>query len=156
MSRSLYTAAAVNAPSIPAGRADIVAGGPKWTAETFALFPAARHVRIAASAAQWWLPVLDYEAKDISGPAALREALVRHQAAGLGLGMVYCWHGLLTEVKTALAGLHYLLWVADQTGTEHAWPGADVTQWCGTAAGNSPGPYDVSLVSNDHWLVDYR
>lgn len=152
--RTLYTASVTHVDDIPPD-ADIVAGGPHWTKDDYAKFPHALHLQIARTDSEWWKDIIDIE----SGMATLQQArrfLIKHQAAGFGWGMAYYWIGHRDAVETALSGLYYHKFIANQTGEIHVVPGSVATQWCGTAAGNSPGPYDVAVVSDDRWYKTYR
>jgi hypothetical protein len=147
--QTMYDASVTRVSHIPPG-ADVVAYGPKWTnAEVDQDFPASLHVAIGDSATDYSRPVVDFESKYVFTCSGLVQWIQGHQTLGQGFGTVYTWHGNIATVQSCLAGWRYYLWVADQTGTEHSWPGSNVvaTQWCG--GGNCPGnPYvDESLVT---------
>lgn len=163
--RVMFDAAADHAASIPPD-APIVGGGPKWTAAEWALFPNAVHVPILESATAPPWGVRDVETRFIWPPAAVVPAIRTDQAAGYR-GTVYCWQGNLQATDTALAaaGLtrRVCYWVADATGTPHAYVppfkllAGDIigTQWCNYTNGPIPN-VDQSLITDDGWLVSYR
>lgn len=134
----------------------MVAGGPCWKPAIFAYFPDAIDIHIAQVATDYAPSVVDVESKFVQ-ISQVRGWLIGHQALGQGYGTVYAWEGNLPAIANALTGLNYYLWVADQTGIEHAWPGAIATQWCGYGGTHCPGSggayVDESLVSNPEALA---
>jgi hypothetical protein len=147
---TMYDASVTQISHIPTN-AQMIGYGPAWRNANIDAFPNAVHVGIADSSTDYSRPVIDFEWKYTFTCAGLQQWIVGHQALHQGYGTVYTWRGNIAVVQICLAGYTYYLWVADQTGVQHSYPGPPnevATQWCGN--GNCPGnPYvDESLVTS--------
>lgn len=133
---------------IPHAGAELVAGylDGMWPsfAEMVKLFPLARHVSIATSAATD-AQVLDVETFDAT-PAQSVDWTLRQRAAGR-IPTVYSNESTWPLIVQAFQRRRVLVpqwWSANYNGVERIAPGAIASQWQ-----NTPG-YDVSAVA-DHW-----
>lgn len=124
-----------------------------------ARFPHARLITIAVSAAHDAM-CLDIENGDAT-PAQAPEWVIRQIGRGLYRPIVYASQSLMPEVIAELtshgiARAEYRCWTAHYTEPhicstavcKAAGYAADGTQWAGWP-GNSPGPYDISLLAVD-------
>lgn len=148
--RTMYDS--VTASDIPTNAtmvAGYIDGAHKWSNSDWQRFPHATKVRIATNASTNDGHVLDVE----PGAAKLSEApgwVKKRQAAGIKRPTIYVQKSRLDDVKKALEGLKYALWVADWTGAPHKITGAAAVQYASPSSG-AGGHYDLSAVYDDQW-----
>lgn len=159
--RTMVDGAASIIPLVPASLVvDFVVAGPAWKAKDIAAaqarFPNAVILnagRNVTTETMLEADVLDDELKLTGGfgtdLAAMVAACPVYAAGHLRLkgypGVIYYASSNEQAILNAVGDIPFYRWVANHTGKEHQWPGADITQWDDTSSG---GAFGRSTVHN--------